>query len=86
MRLIIALTLLLAAVSFAQEASTPISKLRQQSRDLFEVVYRRPEVAAFCDKNPEGSITVKMNGGEYDFAVDCIARKAYLALAEAGVR
>lgn len=74
-------------LAFAQDPNTPISKLRQQGRDLFENVYRRPEVVKFCADNPEGSITVRLNGDpSHDFTVDCIARRAYMALAEAGVR
>lgn len=87
MRYVLALSLMLASTAFAQDPNTPISKLRQQGRDLFENVYRRPEVEKFCAANPEGSITVRLNGDpSHDFTVDCVARRAYLALADAGVR
>lgn len=88
MRYFIGLALLLSATSFAQEQQdTPISRLRRQSYELFENVYRRPEVAAFCMKNPEGEISVRVDGPNSEpFIVDCVARKAYLALVEAGIR
>lgn len=86
MRYLAGLSLLVTTIASAQDQSTPISKLRQQGRELYENVYRRPDVVRFCTENPDGYITVKMNGDEHDFTVDCVARRAYLALVEAGVR
>jgi hypothetical protein len=51
-----------------------------------ENVYRRPTVIEYCQKNPEGSITVRLNGDENTYTVDCVAWRAYMALREAGIR
>lgn len=81
------LLVLSAAVTAQEPQNTPIGRLRRQSYELFENVYRRPEVEKFCTANPEGEIAVQVDGPNSDrFIVDCVARKAYLALIEAGVR
>lgn len=76
------LVVLAAFPASGQVIREGLSEMRRQGLELMLAVYRRPDVAEWCEKNPDGEITVQVNGQEAQFTVLCRTRREFLALIE----
>lgn len=74
--------LVLPLAASGQEIREGLSKIRQEGLEIMLTVYRRPDVADWCEKNPEGEMTIQVNGPGSVLTVHCRTRREFLALLE----
>lgn len=73
---------LLAFPASGQVIREGLSRIRQEGVAIMVAVYRRPDVAEWCAKNPEGEMTIRVNGAGSELTVHCPTRREFLALLE----
>lgn len=76
------LAAMLAAPVHGQVIREGLNKIRQQGLELMLTVYRRADVAEYCEKNPEAEFTIQVNGPNAEYTVHCPTRREFLALIE----
>ena len=86
MRVILVVLCAITVPAFAQDVRPGQSTIREQATELLQNAYRRPEVAAACMKDPEGYVTIRINGSGTEFTVSCRARSDFFALLEIAER
>jgi hypothetical protein len=78
----VAIAVLVALPIEGQVIREGLTKMRQEGMEIMLAVYRRPDVADYCEKNPDKEFTVRVNGEGSEITVHCPTRREFLALIE----